>query len=53
MEKAAHGLKGRTVAADLRRGRAGATQVGNANTWHRRLPLDLAKLLDSFSSMAW
>jgi hypothetical protein len=55
MKMTAHGLKRRTAAAaaDLRRGRADATQDDDANTWHRRLPLVPAKLLDSFSSTAW
>jgi hypothetical protein len=52
-EKTTHGLKRWTAAAaELRRGRAGATQDGDANTWHRRLALVPAKLLDSFSSTA-
>jgi hypothetical protein len=53
--KRRHGSKGRTaVTVELRRGREGAVEVGDAHTWHLRLALNLAKLPDGFpSTVRW
>jgi hypothetical protein len=49
--KMRHGSKGWTVATvELQRGRAGAVEVGDVHTRHRRLALNLAKLPDGFPS---
>jgi hypothetical protein len=39
------------TAVTLRRRHPGGVGVGNANTWHQRLALDLKKLLDCSSSI--
>jgi hypothetical protein len=48
MKKTAHGSRGRmAVAADLWRGLPSDVEIGVMNQGHRRLALDLAKLLSS------